>query len=278
MEMHGFEGRATVVVGAGGGGIGTAIATDVARAGGRVIAVDRDEPSLARVVEAIEASGGHVTPVVCDAREEEAVARLFEQVSQEDEELFGLVNVVGGLPLARWRPLLDYEVADLESLLETNLHIALRTSIAFARARRQAGGAGSIVQIASIAALQGMPFGAGYSASKAALLSLTRTMALEWGTLGLRVNAVAPGTIRVPSNEAESDPERDRHAIPLGRQGIPSDIAGAVLFLLSDLAQWITGQVLAVDGGVTVKPSYLDDEGLPVFVQDEAIRRQLRGL
>jgi NAD(P)-dependent dehydrogenase (short-subunit alcohol dehydrogenase family) len=132
------------------------------------------------------------------------------------------------------------------------------------------------VQIASIAALEGMPFGAGYAASKAALLSLTRTMALEWGGYGLRVNAVAPGSVRVPRNGAAEDLEHERRAIPLGRRGHPEDIAGAVLFLLSDLSRWITGQVLAVDGGASVRPSYLDDDGLPVFVRDEALRRRLK--
>ena len=100
---------------------------------------------------------------------------------------------------------------------------------------------------------------------------------LEWGRLGLRVNAVAPGSVRVAGNAAAEDLELDRRAIPLGRRGQPEDVAGAVLFLLSDLSRWITGQVLAVDGGASVKPSYLDDDGLPVFVRDEALRRRLLG-
>ena len=120
-----------------------------------------------------------------------------------------------------------------------------------------------------------MPFGAGYAASKAALLSYTRTMALEWGGYGIRVNAVAPGTIMVPKNQNSQNADRDRRAIPLGRRGTPADVAQAAVFLLSSTSSWITGQTLAVDGGASIKPSYLDDDGLPVFVRDEALRRRL---
>ena len=88
------------------------------------------------------------------------------------------------------------------------------------------------------------------------------------------MNTVAAGTIRTP-RATSSDDERDRRVLPLGRRGTPRDIAGGVLFLLSDLSEWITGQVLAVDGGVSIKPAYLDEEGLPVFVQDPDMRARL---
>lgn len=280
MELEGFADRTVVVVGAGGGGIGTGIAVAIAAAGARVVAVDRDAERLALAVEAARGVG-EFAPEHCDASDGEALRAVMERAAQGPGALFGLVNVVGGLPLERWRALIDDDDENFNALLESNLQIALRSSRAFARALAGEGATvgtrGSVVQIASIAALEGMPFGAGYAASKAALLSLTRTMALEWGTLGLRVNAVAPGSVRVPRNTDAEDLELERRAIPLGRRGQPEDIAGAVLFLLSDLSRWITGQVLVVDGGASVKPSYLDDEGLPVFVRDEALRRRLRG-
>ncbi len=265
-----------VVVGAGGGGIGTGIAVAIAAAGARVVAVDRDAERLELAVEAVRGAG-ELTPEQCDAGGGAASGAVIERAAAGPGRLSGLVNVVGGLPLERWRALLDDDDENFDALLEINLRIALRSSRAFARALVASGDEGSLVQIASIAALEAMPFGAGYAASKAALLSLTRTMALEWGGLGIRVNAVAPGSIQVPRNQAGEDVERDRRAIPLGRRGRPEDIAGAVLFLLSDLSRWITGQVLAVDGGASVKPSYLDDDGLPVFVRDEALRRRLTG-
>ena len=276
MELEGLAGRTVVVVGAGGGGIGTGISAAIAAAGARVVAVDRDAERLELAVEATRGAG-ELTPELCDASDGAAIGAVIERAAAGPGALSGLVNVVGGLPLERWRAQLDDDDDNFDALLESNLRIALRSSRAFARALAASGGAGSLVQIASIAALEAMPFGAGYAASKAALLSVTRTMALEWGALGLRVNAVAPGSIAVSRGPAAEDTERECRAIPLGRRGRPEDVAGAVLFLLSDLSRWITGQVLAVDGGVSVKPSYLDDDGLPIFVRDEALRRRLTG-
>ena len=275
------ESRGTIVViGAGGGGIGTAIATAAAAEGFSVVAVDQDAARLALATEQIEENGGRVQAELCDARRDADVGALFDRLAGEHADLCGLVNVVGGLPLDRWHALVDEDEENIEALLETNLRIAIRTSRAFARTRIAASEeapdrTSSIVQIASIAALQGMPFGAGYAASKAALLSYTRTMALEWGGFGIRVNAVAPGTITVPKNQDSQDPDQDQRAIPLGRRGTPGDVAQAVVFLLSSASNWITGQTLAVDGGASIKPSYLDDDGLPVFVRDEALRRRL---
>ena len=268
-----------VVIGAGGGGIGTAIAQHAAAAGARVVAVDRDAERLALGMEAIEGGSGEgrVCGELCDASDAAAVDALFRRLAGEGSDLRGLVNVVGGLPAARWRRLLEDDDENLDALLESNLRIAVRSSRAFARHCIEARRPASIVQIATIAALEGMPYGAGYAASKAALLSYTRTMALEWGSCGLRVNAIAPGSVVVPKNREQSAPDRDGRVIPLGRRGTPEDVAHAALFLLSDGASWITGQVLAVDGGASIKPSYLDDEGFPVFVRDEALRRRVAG-
>ncbi|MBW2271543.1 MAG: SDR family oxidoreductase [Deltaproteobacteria bacterium] len=276
MELEGFVGRTVVVVGAGGGGIGTGISAAIAETGARVVAVDRDAERLEAAVQATRGVG-ELTPEHCDASDGEAIGAVIQRAAEGAGVLSGLVNVVGGLPPERWGALLDDDDDNFDALLESNLRIALRSSRAFARVLAASGSEGSLVQIASIAALEAMPFGAGYAAAKAALLSVTRTMALEWGGLGLRVNAVAPGSIRLPRNPASADLEHERRAIPLRRRGSPADVAGAVLFLLSDLSRWITGQVLAVDGGVSVKPSYLDDEGLPVFVRDETLRRRLTG-
>jgi len=102
------------------------------------------------------------------------------------------------------------------------------------------------------------------------------SMAVELGAASIRVNAVAPGTI-VTSKSADPEDDAGRAAIPLGRRGQPRDIAGAVLFLLSDLATFVSGQVLAVDGASSVKPSYLDETGIPVFLRDPSIRARITG-
>jgi NAD(P)-dependent dehydrogenase (short-subunit alcohol dehydrogenase family) len=110
-------------------------------------------------------------------------------------------------------------------------------------------------------------------------MSLTRTAAVELGPLGIRVNAVAPGSVRTPKSEAHNPPsaesDAERAAVPLRRRGKPADIASAALFFLSDHAAWVTGQVLAVDGGSSARPSFLDADDVPVFVRDPSLRARL---
>jgi NAD(P)-dependent dehydrogenase (short-subunit alcohol dehydrogenase family) len=114
--------------------------------------------------------------------------------------------------------------------------------------------------------------------AKGGIVAMVRTLAVEWGIHGIRVNAIAPGTISTPRSGADAgDAERDRRGVPLGRRGTPADIASAALFLVSDLSSYVSGQCLPVDGGTSVKWAHLGDDGTPIFLTNPAILEQIHG-
>jgi NAD(P)-dependent dehydrogenase (short-subunit alcohol dehydrogenase family) len=140
------------------------------------------------------------------------------------------------------------------------------------------GRSGSIVSVTAATALASSPFHALYGAAKAALVALTRTEAVEWGPLGIRVNTVAPGAVETrPAADPEEVARWERAAIPLGRRVRPVEIAAAALFLLSDLSSAVTGQTLVLDGGALAKPAFFDADNVPVFVTDASLRARMRG-
>ena len=206
---------------------------------------------------------------------------LHEAVDEIAElgPLHGLVHVAGGF-FNKWAPIVTTSTEAWDDVVRLNLQSAFLTTRTVASRLLEQGTGGSIVHIASVSGITAMPFGAAYSASKAGMIAFMRTAALELGSAGIRVNAVAPGTVRTPSNLGGSTPEdtpEEQAAVPLRRRGTPDDIAYAVWFLLSDLSSWITGQVLAVDGGSSARPSFLGDDNLPVFVHDDGLRGRLLG-
>ena len=266
LDKLSLEGRSVVVAGAGGGGIGTAVCEAVAEAGGRVVAVDVDPEALAEAEERIRARGADCLGVLADlcapGGAERAVAEGAARFGTPD----GLVHIVGGARDGHWAPAADYPDEAFREVVELNLESAFRTCRATARAMIDAGRPGSIVCLSSISGSASSPFHLPYGVAKAGIVQMVQTLAVEWGRRSIRVNAIAPGTIATPRVEMRDDPERDRAVIPLGRRGVPSEIASAALFLLSDLASYVSGQTLAVDGGATGKLAFIGPDDLPVFI------------
>ena len=259
-ERLNLSGRRIVVVGAGGGGIGTGIVKMLEEVGAEPIGID------------VDPTQGYRT---ADAADEASVEAALADV----DELDGLVHVVGGLPTARWDKVVDAPTEAWLEVITRNVITATVSTRVVARKLLAAGRPGSIVNIASIVGLESMPYGAPYAASKAALINFTRTAAVELGPAGIRVNAVAVGTIRVPQNKTRApavDTPETKAVLPLARRGTPEDIAGPVLFLLSDLAAFVTGSVLTADGGASARPGYVDADNLPVFVRDPEMRARLK--
>jgi NAD(P)-dependent dehydrogenase (short-subunit alcohol dehydrogenase family) len=272
----GLAGRIVLVSGAGGGGIGTATCEALAEGGADIAGIDLDPAALGESRERVEKLGRRFTPIHCDVTGADAARSAVEHAERALGPVHGLVNVVGGGPLPAWSSLLEYSERAFDDNLALNLKSAFLMSQAAARALVARGSPGSIVCLASISGLGASPFHAAYGAAKAALCQLVQTMAVEWGPHGIRVNAIAPGTIRTPRAAVSEDAARDRRAIPLARRGEPADIAGAALFLLSDLSSYVTGHTLVVDGGATAKYAFLGADDLPVFIEHPEILQRIR--
>jgi NAD(P)-dependent dehydrogenase (short-subunit alcohol dehydrogenase family) len=256
-----------VVTGAG-NGIGGVIARQAVKAGYRLAAWDVDEAALAALVADL---GEDCRPTVVDVSDEVAVDAAVAGLPQAPALLVNNAGVV------RFGPLLELSARDWRRAVDVNLTGTFLVGRAVAARMVEAGG-GAIVNIASINGIAAAPNAGAYTASKAAVIKLTEQMALEWGEAGVRVNAVAPGLINAGMSEAiNADPEARRlrqGRVPLGRLGTADDVADAVLFLGSAKAAYLTGQTLAVDGGITV--SALNKMPRPASVDSVGVRDDAR--
>jgi NAD(P)-dependent dehydrogenase (short-subunit alcohol dehydrogenase family) len=245
-----LDGGAVLVTGAG-SGIGVAMALAAAAAGAQVAVNDIDADAAARTCEQVSAAGGTAFAVPGDVARPDAAKAVVSSAVSAMGSLTGLLNNVG---VVRGGRLLDITEADWDFIMRVDCSSALFCSQA-AHPHLVASG-GAIVNTSSLCAVFPAPGAGSYNAAKAALVTLTQQLALEWGTDGIRVNAIAPGMISGTHFSASSQDEgaaaRRGAIVPLRRTGRAGDIAPVAVFLLSDAAQYMTGQLLTVDGGLGI--------------------------
>lgn len=243
-----LERRVALVTGAG-RGIGRAVALTLAQAGAKVAVLSRTEANAYETVQAIEQAGGTAFPLAYDVAQSASADQAVEAVVRQWGRLDILVNNAG---ITRDTLLLRMKEEDWDAVLQVNLKGAfLFTRAALKPMMKQRWG--RVVNITSIVGLTGNAGQANYAAAKAGLIAFTRSVALEMGSRNITCNAIAPGFIE--TDMTESLPEQVRtHAlqkVPLARLGTPQEVAYGVLFLCTELASYITGQVLCIDGGLT---------------------------
>jgi NAD(P)-dependent dehydrogenase (short-subunit alcohol dehydrogenase family) len=272
-----LDGRIVVVSGAGGGGIGTTVTRLAAQAGATVVAVSRSKENLDEHVTPLAQRGLSVVPVAADASTDDGITAVIDRVRRTDGNLYGLVNVAGGAEPSTWMPSTRVTRDDWRALFTQNLETAFFMGQAVAGEIRRQQNPGSIVSISSISGLNTAPFHIAYGTAKAAVAAMTRTMAVELALDNIRVNAVAPGVTETAASRTyvDEDPDRDRQAIAMGRRGRAEEQAGAILFLLSDMSSYITGQTLLVDGGLNLKWSHLGADNTSLFLKDENFRTDI---
>ena len=248
-RCHPMEGAVALVTG-GSRGIGAAIAEGLTDAGARVVVTSRTEDGCDAVLAKIRASGGEAVAIDADLADPDAAARAVDLALSTWGSLDVLVNNAGIL-----KPHFVEKItpAELDQLMAVNF----RGSFAFCMAAyphlRERGG--SIVNVSALSATRGQSGMGAYAASKAAMLSMTRTMAREWGPFGIRVNAVVPGAVATDMIMPRTDDARSAFIeqmgarVALGRIGYPEDLVGPVLFLAGAASAYVTGQTLVVDGG-----------------------------
>jgi NAD(P)-dependent dehydrogenase (short-subunit alcohol dehydrogenase family) len=242
-----LSGRIALVTGAS-AGLGVHFARILAAAGATVIAAARRVEALEATVESIRAAGGQARPVALDVQDAAAIADVFARIGTLDI----LVNNAG---ISRPALAVDDTPANFDAVFDTNARGAYFTATAAAKAMRGKGG--SIVNIASILGLRQDRRVASYAMSKAAVIQMTKVLALEFAPEQVRVNAIAPGYFLTDINRDFLGSEHGRAMIariPQRRVGDPSDLDGPLLLLASDASRFMTGSVLAVDGGHLLSP------------------------
>lgn len=254
--MRGLKSR-TVLVTGGGGGIGSATCRRFAGEGARVIVCDIDAPAAERVVASVRDGGGDAMPMIADLTDHVAITTAVAQAEKEFGPIDILVNNAGW---DRFVPFLESDPSFWNKIIDINLRGCLNVTHPVLTSMVRRGVAGRIVSISSDAGRCGSSGEAVYSACKAGIIALMKTLAREHARNGITCNTVCPGVTQTGLLDAliESAGNREKllaaytRAVPMGRLGQPDDLPGAILFLASDDAAFITGQVLSVSGGLTM--------------------------
>jgi len=254
LDVFSLAGRVVVVTG-GGGGIGSALAEGLAGAGARVAAVGRTRETCEATVARVRAAGSEGVAITADVTNEADCDRMVEETVGAFGRVDAIVNAVGGGAGKVLHPAERYPRSDWDWIMELNVRSTVLPTQAAVRAMIEQGG-GAVLTISSVRANLGINAGySAYVAAKGAISSLTRQWATEWAKHGIRVNAIMPTFVDTPQVAMLLDDPAFKAGIvsriPLGRVGETRDLVGPAIFLCSDAASFVTGQILGIDGGLT---------------------------
>ncbi len=250
-DMFKLDGKIAIVTG-GAGGIGEALAMGLGMHGATVVVSSRNQEAIEKVAKQITAeSGNEAIAIVSDVTDESSVENLVDSVVKKYGKLDILVNAMG---MNIKRDAMEYPMEDWDKIFKVNVKGTMIACKFAARVMKEQGGA--IVNLSSVRGIRGYTGGnTGYCATKGAVELITKALALEWAPYNIRVNAFGPALVITPGTKhiAENPELAKKYAamIPLGRIGMPEDMIGAVNFLVSDAANFVTGQTIYVDGGLT---------------------------
>jgi gluconate 5-dehydrogenase len=255
LDIFSLEGRVAVIPG-GSGGIGAALAEGLAGAGARIVVAGRTPETCEAAADRVREAGGEALAVSVDVTSEEDCDRLVGETLDRFGRLDIVVNAVGGGAGKVLHPAERYPREAWDWIMELNIRSTIVPTMAAARTMIERGTKGAVLNISSVRANLGINAGySAYVAAKGAVSSLTRQWATEWARHGIRVNAIMPTFVDTPQVATLlADPafkEGIVSRIPLGRVGETGDLVGPAIFLVSDAASFVTGQILGIDGGLT---------------------------
>ncbi len=251
-DLFRLDGKIAVVTG-GAGGIGEALSLGLSQYGATVLVASRNQEALDRVARDIGSrTGGEVRAVQTDVTDEDSVVNMVKQVVDQFGTIDILVNAMG---LNIKRDAFEYPMEDWDRIFNVNVRGTMITCKQAARVMKEKK-QGKIINMSSVRGIRGYTGGnSGYCATKGAVELITRALALEWAPYNIHVNALGPSLVITPGTvHIQKDPalaEKYKASVPLGRLGMPEDIVGACIFLASEASDFITGQTIYIDGGLT---------------------------